>query len=239
MVDIVWVFVTMVAVLTVSGLLRWPLPITLILSAVAGALIAGFGVPFRHLVEGGFGYLNLILALFAGAFFETAHGTRGVETGALLAAAAVAYVAGNLTSRRLTRRDPARVLVLLASASAIADAAFLAAGCGILGSVTLFSAAAFVVGGRTLISSAYAVSLPVERRGAATSLRAATMQFGYFLGSSLGGVALAAGGYRALGAVMGGMFLAGALLLARVAGARSALTTAHRLPPYNSEICNV
>ena len=32
-------------------------------------MIAGFGIPFRHLVEGGFGYLNLILALFAGAFF--------------------------------------------------------------------------------------------------------------------------------------------------------------------------
>jgi TRAP-type C4-dicarboxylate transport system permease large subunit len=69
MVDIVWVFVTMIAVLTVTGLLRWPLPIGLILSAIAGALIAGCGIPFRHLVEGGFGYLNLILALFAGAFF--------------------------------------------------------------------------------------------------------------------------------------------------------------------------
>ncbi len=168
--------------------------------------------------------------VFAGAFFETIHGTLGVETGALLAAAAVAYVAGNLTCRRLTRRDPARILVLLAGGSAIADAAFLGAGCGTLGSATLFSAAAFLVGGRTLVSSAYAVSLPVERRGAATSLRAATMQFGYFLGSSLGGVALAAGGYRALGVVMGGMFLAGALLLARVAGARSALTTTSTIP---------
>jgi GntP family gluconate:H+ symporter len=69
MVDIVWVCVTMVAVLTATGLLRWPLPIGLVLSAVAGALIAGSGIPFRHLVEGGFGYLNLILALFAGAFF--------------------------------------------------------------------------------------------------------------------------------------------------------------------------
>ena len=36
---------------------------------MVGALLAGFGVPFRHLVEGGFGYLNLMLALFAGAFF--------------------------------------------------------------------------------------------------------------------------------------------------------------------------
>ena len=69
MVDVVWVFATMVAVLTVTGTLRLPLPVGLILSAIAGALIAGFGIPFRHLVEGGFGYLNLILALFAGAFF--------------------------------------------------------------------------------------------------------------------------------------------------------------------------
>ena len=69
MVDISWVFVTMVAILVVTGLLRWPLPIGLILAAIGGALIAGFGLPFRHLVEGGFGYLNLILALFAGAFF--------------------------------------------------------------------------------------------------------------------------------------------------------------------------
>ena len=55
MVDIVWVFATMIGVLVVTGLLRWPLPLGLILSAVAGALIAGFGIPFRHLVEGGFG----------------------------------------------------------------------------------------------------------------------------------------------------------------------------------------
>jgi len=69
MVDIPWVFATMVAILLATGLLRWPLPLGLILTAVGGAFVAGFGVPFRHLVEGGFGYLNLILALFAGAFF--------------------------------------------------------------------------------------------------------------------------------------------------------------------------
>jgi gluconate:H+ symporter, GntP family len=49
--------------------LRWPLPLTFIVVAVAAALIAGYGIPFRHLVEGGFGFLNLVLALFAGAFF--------------------------------------------------------------------------------------------------------------------------------------------------------------------------
>jgi hypothetical protein len=50
-------------------LLRWPLPLTFITVAVASALLGDFGIPFRHLVEGGFGFLNLVLALFAGAFF--------------------------------------------------------------------------------------------------------------------------------------------------------------------------
>src|SRR5258708_22326310 len=50
-------------------LLRWPLPLTFIAVAVATALLGDFGIPFRHLVEGGFGFINLVLALFAGAFF--------------------------------------------------------------------------------------------------------------------------------------------------------------------------
>jgi GntP family gluconate:H+ symporter len=49
--------------------LRWPLPLAFIAVAAAAALLGDFGVPFRHLVEGGFGFINLVLALFAGAFF--------------------------------------------------------------------------------------------------------------------------------------------------------------------------
>ena len=49
--------------------LRAPLPLAFLLVAVATALLGDFGIPFRHLVEGGFGFINLVLALFAGAFF--------------------------------------------------------------------------------------------------------------------------------------------------------------------------
>src|SRR5205807_4479341 len=49
--------------------LRWPLPLAFLVVAVAAALVGDFGIPFRHLVEGGFGFINLVLALFAGAFF--------------------------------------------------------------------------------------------------------------------------------------------------------------------------
>src|SRR6266446_7135125 len=49
--------------------LRWPLPLAFLTVAAVTALLGDFGIPFRHLVEGGFGFINLVLALFAGAFF--------------------------------------------------------------------------------------------------------------------------------------------------------------------------
>src|SRR4051812_2487147 len=63
---------------------RTPLPLSFIVVAAVAALIGDFGIPFRHLVEGGFGFINLVLALFAVAFFG--HMMRG--SGAADAAAA-------------------------------------------------------------------------------------------------------------------------------------------------------
>ncbi len=51
---------------------RLPLPLGLLAFAIVVALLSGVGLPYRHLVEGGFGYINLVLALFAGAFFGQA-----------------------------------------------------------------------------------------------------------------------------------------------------------------------
>ena len=47
----------------------WPLPVALAGTAVLVGIVGAADVPMRHFVEGGFGYLNLILALFAGAWF--------------------------------------------------------------------------------------------------------------------------------------------------------------------------
>lgn len=151
--------------------------------------------------------------VYAGALFAEVHGTSASATGVLLAVAAAAYVAGNLVSRRLVRHEARPLLVVLATVLAVADLAFQAATCGTALRTILFATAAFFAGGRTLVSSAYAVSLPADRRPAATSLRASTMQFGYFIGSSAGGAALALGGYRAVGVVMASLFLAAAAVL--------------------------
>src|SRR5215470_5450816 len=73
-------------------LLRWPLPLTFIVVAVAAAMLGDFGIPFRHLVEGAFGFMNLVMALFAGAFFgqmmRKSGAAEAVATGIMQAAGA-------------------------------------------------------------------------------------------------------------------------------------------------------
>jgi predicted MFS family arabinose efflux permease len=160
--------------------------------------------------------------VYAGALFAESYGTSSKLAGCLLAVAAGAYVAGNLTCRRLVRREPRRVFVLLAVCLAVTDSLFGLARSDIAMSTALLSTAAFVAGGRTLIASAFALATPPRLRPAVTSLRAATMQFGYFVGSIAGGAALALGGYGALGATMGLLFLgAAAMLVQRPASRRT------------------
>jgi predicted MFS family arabinose efflux permease len=153
--------------------------------------------------------------VYAGALFTESYATSTKLTGCLLAIAAGSYVAGNLTCRRLTGREPRRVLVLLAVCLAATDGLFGVARPDAVTSTALLSSSAFVAGGRTLIASAFALATPPDLRPVVTGLRAATMQFGYFAGSLAGGAALTVGGYSALGATMGTLFLAAAGTLAR------------------------
>ncbi|MDB5623681.1 MAG: hypothetical protein JWR39_2244, partial [Devosia sp.] len=79
MIPQVYIFAAGVASLVIfTRFLKVPLPIALIAVSIIAGLMAGFGIPFRHLVEGGFGYLNLVLALFAGAFFGQALQKSGI-----------------------------------------------------------------------------------------------------------------------------------------------------------------
>ena len=96
---------------------------------------------------------------------------------------------------------------------AVTDSLFGVARSDVATSTALLSSAAFVAGGRTLISGAFALATPPDLRPVVTSLRAATMQFGYFAGSIAGGAALAVSGYSALGATMGVLFLGAAATL--------------------------
>ena len=60
-IELFYIFIVMLAVFVILlVLLKVPAGISLMVSAIVGALIAGFGIPIRHLVEGTFGFIDPI-----------------------------------------------------------------------------------------------------------------------------------------------------------------------------------
>jgi predicted MFS family arabinose efflux permease len=64
-----------------------------------------------------------------------------------------------------------------------------------------------------LLGNAFGLQAAPERRVAVMATRAAANQFGYFVGSAVGGIALAAAGYPGLAVVLGLLFVAAAAAL--------------------------
>lgn len=151
--------------------------------------------------------------VYAGVVFVESYQVSSALTGAVLAFGAGAYLSGNLAFRRLSGREPMRLLVGLSVPLAVATALFGAFRPSLQASVALFSVAAFAAGGRTLVSSAFGLSVAPELRQAAMAMRAASMQFGYFTGSLAAGAALETGGYPAFGATISALFVSSSIVL--------------------------
>jgi predicted MFS family arabinose efflux permease len=151
--------------------------------------------------------------VYAGALFAETYHSSARATGVLLAGGASAYVLGNVLSRRLARTPSQQRLAALALCLSGAVALFGAERPNTALSTALFAVAAFFAGSRTLVASAFGLSVAPALRASLTSLRAATMQFGYFLGSIVAGTALASSGYRAFGLSLGLLFLLAAATL--------------------------
>lgn len=65
-----WPLLLMVAAFVLSTFaMRLPVSIALVIAAVGGALVAGAGVPLRHLVEGTLGYLDTLLIIATAMIF--------------------------------------------------------------------------------------------------------------------------------------------------------------------------
>jgi predicted MFS family arabinose efflux permease len=112
------------------------------------------------------------ILVYSGALFTESYGTSPAATGAILALAAAAFVAGNLTFRGVAGEDVRGALVQLALGMALLA--------GLLGSVRtsapvsalLFAAASFLGGGRTLLGNVHGLNTARERRVAAMAARA-------------------------------------------------------------------
>jgi predicted MFS family arabinose efflux permease len=151
--------------------------------------------------------------VYAGALFVQSYGTSLILTGFVLAGAAAAFVLGNLTFRVLADGEGVRTrLARISLVLAVSVSLFGTIRSGLFVSAALFAAASFVAGGRTLLGNAFGLRAAPERRLAIMGARAASTQFGYFLGAAAGGAALQAGGYSGLGLALGGFFLVAALV---------------------------
>jgi DHA1 family inner membrane transport protein len=168
--------------------------------------------------------------VYAGALFTESYGASAALTGTILAAGAVAFVAGNLTARRSTERRPRQQLVLLALALGVTVPLFGVVRTGVATSALLFALAGFAAGGRTLLGNVVGLGIAPGQRLAAMGIRTATTQFGYFAGAGAAGLALRAAGYAGLGLTLGAFFVCAALALTEIrAGVRAVVTTSSRV----------
>ena len=156
---------------------------------------------------------------YSGALLLESYDISAGVTALCLGALAVAMLPGTFTARRRIATATPR---LLAALTAFQAAAVLAVGTvrpSVAVTVALLSAMAFVNGTRTMIASALGMDTVADDRVAVMSLRAAANQFGYLLGAGAGGLALALGGFPALGVTYCALFLATVLIHLAAIGA--------------------
>lgn len=151
------------------------------------------------------------ILVFAGALFIESYRTSTTATGLVLGAIAVAYVPGNFLARRFAEHSTRPILISFAVASAVGAAAFGTLRPALAVSALILGVLGFLAGGRTLAGSAFGLGAAPERKLAVMGLRAAALQFGYLVGSGVGGIALALSGYGALGLALAVLFAAAAV----------------------------
>jgi predicted MFS family arabinose efflux permease len=149
--------------------------------------------------------------VFAGALLVESYDSSPAAAGLLLGLAAVAYLPGNFLARRMIGNRSRIVLVALPLAAAAIVAVFGTYRPASWASAAFLSALAFVSGARTIVGSALGLDVCARRQVFAMRIRAAATQFGYLFGAVLGGLALAAGGYAALGATFAVLFVLAAI----------------------------
>lgn len=167
------------------------------------------------------------LLVYAGAFFIETYGTGVGLTGALLGIVAAAYLPGNFLARRLISARALSVLVISAAGLAGLVALFGTVRPGVVFSTVILALLAFFAGGRTIAGAAVGLRLSEGRRLAAMSIRTAVLQFGYLIGTALGGLVLPVWGYAGMGWTFAGLFVLAGTVQLRTAGHTDQTITAH------------
>lgn len=150
--------------------------------------------------------------VYAGAFFIESYDVSVGMTGLILGLGAVFYLPGNSLGRRLLRRGTGSLSVGFALAAAVGVAIFAVVDAGVVFSVVVFSVAVFFAAGRTIAGAAMGLEIADGRRLAAMSVRTAASQFGYLVGSAVGGLLLGTFGFAGIGWGFGLLFALAAII---------------------------
>src|SRR5829696_5914547 len=149
---------------------------------------------------------------YSGAILRESYAVSPAVVALGLGLMATAMLPGTFSARR---RAAHATPALLARLTAFQAAAVLAV-CGLRVSVgatlALLAGMAFVNGRRSMAASALGMDTAPEDRVAVMSMRAAANQLGYLLGAAVGGLALALGGFSALGLTLAALFAAAVLV---------------------------
>ncbi len=145
--------------------------------------------------------------VFAGAFFIETYDPSVGATGVILGVVAAVYVPGNFLGRRLLQGGSGRAVLLFAALSLAVGAVALAGlQAGLVYSVVILSVLGFLAGMRTIAGAAEGLRLADGRRLASMSVRTSTLQFGYLIGTLVGGLVLPIWGYAGVWLVYAALF---------------------------------
>jgi predicted MFS family arabinose efflux permease len=149
--------------------------------------------------------------VFSGALFTERFGMSTAATGLALAGVAAAFLVGNQFAGRADPRRARRAMLEGSMGAAVFVALTWALTPSVGTTLLLFAAAAFVAATRTVAGTVYGFQVSGDLGHEVGSIRAVANQLGYLIGSVLGGLALALGGFSALAVVFGGLFVASTL----------------------------
>jgi predicted MFS family arabinose efflux permease len=154
--------------------------------------------------------------VFSGALFTERFGLSTAATGLVLAGIAAAFLVGNQFAGRGDASRARRAMLEGSAAAALLVALTWGITASAATTVLLFAAAAFAAATRTVAATVYGFQVSGDLGREVGSTRAVANQLGYLVGSVLGGLALALGGFSALAVVFGGLFVASTLPYLRI-----------------------
>lgn len=166
--------------------------------------------------------------VYAGALLLESYPVTAPVVAFGLGLTAAAMLPGTFTARRVKPTAP-----LLAALTAYQGGAVAVLGAvrpGVAFTLAVLASMAFVNGLRSMVASAFGMDTAPDDKLAVMAMRAAANQFGYLLGAAAGGLALALGGFPALGGALATLFAASLAVMSAPAAWRRERWTQSRSP---------